>query len=201
MLEQILKIIFPAANDYGNLTPCAEQIPADLAYTHTGVFLYDENARRLVKAIKYEKNRELIPIIQKEFLRCAPAKKADFIIPVPLNPLRFAERGFNQAEEFVRSYAEFHGIPIRSDIVYRGTNTQKLAALSSGERAKATANIFQVWENKRDLLENKRILIVDDIITTGSTVKNLADVLSHYKPAGIEILGVFRPQSKQVQTG
>ncbi|GBR77591.1 hypothetical protein RDn1_250 [Candidatus Termititenax dinenymphae] len=192
MLKQILQILFPAP-EHGNLTVCLESAQLKIRYPYCGVFEYDDNAKKIVAAVKYHKNRELIPFIQQEFLKHAPAKKADLLIPVPLNPLRYQERGFNQAEEFVRTYAALHGIALRSDIVYRGRNTTKLAALSPDARQKETADIFQVWENKQKELAGKRIIIADDIITTGSTVKNLADVLAKYAPESIEILGVFRP--------
>jgi len=135
----------------------------------------------------------LIPFIQKILLKNAPKIEADLIIPVPLNPLRYQERGFNQAVEFFKLYADYHNIPLRPDIVYRAQNTQKLAGLSPDERHKETFDVFQVWGDKQKLLENKCVLIVDDIVTTGNTVKNLANALAKYNPAGIEILGMFRP--------
>ncbi|GBR75906.1 putative amidophosphoribosyltransferases [Candidatus Termititenax persephonae] len=197
MLKQILQIIFPGAEEKnpGTLTAYLEQVQLNLGFAYCGVLCYDDYARKLVAAVKYTKNRELIPIIQKAFLQYAPAKQADFLIPVPLNPLRLRDRGFNQSEEFAKTYAAFYGIPLCGDLVYRAVNTQKLAALSPAAREKETADIFQVWENKQKLLENKRILIVDDIITTGHTVRNLANALARYNPASIEILGVFRPKT------
>lgn len=208
MLKQFWNIFFPikcvacgdtlqsvplCTNCQGSLPLYLENQQLDLDYKYQAVFAYEEKARKIIAAVKYQRNRELIPYIQKLFLEKAQLISADLIIPVPLNPLRLQERGFNQAEEFVRLYANYHNIELRSDIVYRAEHTQKLAELSPAERQKKTKNIFQVWENKCHKLKDKKILIVDDIITTGTTVKNLADTIQKYQPANIEILGVFRP--------
>jgi len=208
MLKQFWNILFPVkcvvcGDTLESVPLCArcrdlpvylESQQLNLGYKYCGVFLYEEKARKIISAIKYQCNRELIPYIQKLFLEKAPVVSADLIIPVPLNPLRLQKRGFNQAEEFVRLYANYHGIEMRGDIVYRAENTQKLAELSPTLRRQTIQNIFKVWENQAHKLKNKRILIVDDIITTGTTIKSLADTIQNYQPASIEILGVFRPK-------
>jgi ComF family protein len=174
--------------------PYYENKPLNIGWPYRGIFEYDDRVKKIIAALKYQKNRELTPFIQKAFLAAAPPLKADMLVPVPLNPLRLKERGFNQAAEFVLPYARYHGIELRVDIVYRAENTAKLAALSPAQRQKETADIFQIWQNKRDELAGKQILIVDDIITTGGTVKKLAEKIAECAPASIEILGVFRPK-------
>ena len=207
MWKQLLNILFPVkcvgcgrSQDNTLLCPsCGQFLPYNnkdalpLDHKHFVLFTYDDRAKKIIAQIKYHKNRELIPFIQKILLKNAPKIEADLIIPVPLNPLRYQERSFNQAEEFFKLYAEYHNIPLCSDIVYRAKNSQKLAGLSPDERQKEIVDIFEIWAEKQKLLENKRILIVDDIITTGSTVKNLAYTIQKHHPASIEILGVFRP--------
>ncbi|GBR74089.1 putative amidophosphoribosyltransferases [Candidatus Termititenax aidoneus] len=175
------------------MRPYHEHSQLALGYKYLGLFEYNETARKILAQIKYQKNRELIPFIQKSLLRHAPKIAADLLIPAPLNPLRRQERGFNQAEEFFRTYAAYYHIPLRADIVYRGKNTQKLAALSPAERERETADIFQVWANKEAELKNKKILLIDDIITTGNTLKKLAETIARCAPASIEIISVFRP--------
>jgi ComF family protein len=208
MLKQFWNLLFPqkcavcggaAENsplcpNCGRWRPYHEHSQLALGYKYSALFEYDETAKKIIAQIKYRKNRELIPFVQEAILRHAPKIDADLLIPMPLNPLRRQERGFNQSEEFFKPYAAYQHIPLRGDLVYRGRNTQKLAALSPAERAKETADIFQVWENKRAELKNKKILLVDDIITTGATLKKLAEVVAQYNPASIEILGVFRPK-------
>ncbi|MDR1997416.1 MAG: hypothetical protein LBQ83_03745 [Candidatus Margulisbacteria bacterium] len=176
------------------LTVYNESAQLKIGYPYTGVFEYDERARKIIAEIKYRKNRELMPFIQRALLRHAPAARAEILIPVPLNPVRYKERGFNQTAELARDYAAYYGLQLRSDIVYRAKNTQKLAALSPDLRRAELDYVFKVWDNKQAELPDKKILIVDDIITTGQTVKTLAETLALYKPASIEILGVFRPR-------
>jgi ComF family protein len=210
MLKQFWNLLFPqkcavcgGAADRSPLCPnCAclrpyhEHSQLALGYKYLGLFEYDKTARKILAQIKYQKNRELIPFIQKSLLQHAPKIAADLLIPAPLNPLRWQERGFNQAEEFFRTYAAYYHIPLRADIVYRGRHTQKLAALSPAERAKETTDIFQVWTNKAAELKNKKILLADDIITTGNTLKKLAEIIARHAPASIEIISVFRPADR-----
>ncbi|MDR1452416.1 MAG: hypothetical protein LBJ25_00365 [Candidatus Margulisbacteria bacterium] len=207
MLKQFWNLLFPQkcvvcggavdnallCSNCGRLRPYQERSPLTLGYKYLALFEYDEIARKIIAQIKYQKNRELIPFVQEALLRAAPQIDADLLIPMPLNPLRQQERGFNQSAEFFKTYAAYQHIPLRGDLVYRGRNTQKLAALSPAEREQETAAVFRVWENKRAELKNKKILLADDIITTGNTLKKLAEVIAQCAPASIEILGVFRP--------
>ena len=183
----------PLCPSCGRLRPCQERRQLALGYKYLALFEYDTTARKIIAQIKYQKNRELIPLVQEALLWQAPKIDADLLIPMPLHPLRRQERGFNQVEEFFKTYAAYQHIPLRSDLVYRGRNTQKLAALSPAEREKETTDIFQVWENKGAELKNKKVLLADDIITTGNTLKKLAEVIAQSAPASIEIIGVFRP--------
>ncbi|MDR2429194.1 MAG: phosphoribosyltransferase domain-containing protein, partial [Candidatus Margulisbacteria bacterium] len=61
---------------------------------------------------------------------------------------------------------------------------------------KETTDVFQIWENKRAELKNKKVLLADDIITTGVTLKKLMEVVAQCAPASVEILGVFRPAAQ-----
>lgn len=186
----------PLCSSCGRLRPYHESRQLALGCKYLGLFEYDETAKKIIAQIKYQKNRELIPLVQEALLREAPKISADLLIPMPLNPLRQQERGFNQVEEFFKTYAAYHHIPLRNDLVYRGRNTQKLAALSPAERKKETTDVFQIWENKRAELKNKKVLLADDIITTGVTLKKLMEVVAQCAPASVEILGVFRPAAQ-----
>lgn len=89
------------------------------------------------------------------------------IIPIPLHPVRQKKRGYNQAEVFARVLGEELGIPVRCDLVYRSVNTCPQKGLNDTERKKNLKKAFTIAEN---IVQLKRVLLVDDIYTTGSTV-------------------------------
>lgn len=93
----------PLCSNCARLRPYHEHSQLTLGYKYLGLFEYDEPARKILAQIKYQKNRELIPFIQKSLLQHAPKIAADLLIPAPLNPLRRQERGFNQVEEFFQT--------------------------------------------------------------------------------------------------
>ena len=96
-------------------------------------------------------------------------EEIDVIIPVPLHPKRLRERGYNQSEYIARGISEITGIPINTTHVVRVVNTPKQALQEGEERKKNVANAFEVI-NPRELA-NKHIMVVDDLITTGETMK------------------------------
>ena len=100
----------------------------------------------------------------------------DMIIPVPLHPSREAERGFNQAERLARPLSKLTGIPLQTTRVLRRTRpTETQTRLSQTERAANVNRAFAV--RKRGLVEGKRLVLVDDVRTTGATTNACAKVL------------------------
>lgn len=93
----------------------------------------------------------------------------DVIIPMPLHPKRLRERGYNQSEYIARGISEYTGIPVDTTHVTRIRNTPK-QALQSGEGRKTNvADAFAV--NHPEQLYHKHLLLVDDLITTGETMR------------------------------
>jgi len=107
---------------------------------------------------------------------------ADAIVPVPLHKRKRRERGYNQAELIGRGISEVTGIPVRTDIVRRKRYTQTQTALSLQERQRNMESAFGIVPEKRKEAEGRRIVVVDDVVTTGSTVIACSQVL---KDAGV----------------
>jgi ComF family protein len=97
------------------------------------------------------------------------------VLPVPLHRKRQVERGFNQSHLIARYLCKNMNIPILKGAVTRQVNTQPQVQLMANERQKNLRQAFVV--NKVTEIQNRHIAIVDDVITTGSTVENLADLL------------------------
>lgn len=106
--------------------------------------------------------------------------RPDALLPVPLHRKRRAARGYNQAELLAREIGERLGIPVRTDILIRGRNTAPLKYENPQERQNNLKKAFHIAQNDVKL---KRVVIVDDIYTTGSTMDELSGVL---REAGVE---------------
>ncbi len=141
-------------------------------------FLYDDVMREIISACKYRGRREycralgtLLFEASGHFLRrCRP----DVIVPVPLHPRRLAKRTFNQAEEIAAAYGRMAGVELAPRLLKRVHETGAMKKLGAGERTGNLRGAFLVPDGE-DVPE--RILLVDDIYTTGNTVDAAAHAL------------------------
>ena len=100
---------------------------------------------------------------------------ADLLVPVPLHRIRFRERGYNQSSLLARCAARICNISVNERILTRTRHTNIQARLSSKERVKNVSNAFSV-KTPEDV-RNKKIILVDDVLTTGVTINECARVL------------------------
>jgi len=139
----------------------------------------DKNVERVIEAFKYNFVSELSKPLAELMMETVRRQELsdyfkDFIIiPVPLHPRRFNWRGFNQAELLIQSLSERLNIPQDLKLVIRSKFTQPQVKLSAEERKRNLNNAFTVLGNPA----GKKILIVDDVITSGSTINELAKIL------------------------
>lgn len=150
-----------------------EQASAFLKYEKSGA------VRRLIHALKYHGQKELAfylgQIAAREMNLAGTYAGADLIVPVPLHPARLRQRGYNQSEWIARGIASVLGIPVdcRQLTRHKATRTQ------------THKSVYERWENVQDIfsltnpleVENKHILLVDDVMTTGSTLGESARTL------------------------
>ncbi|MBF6057444.1 MULTISPECIES: ComF family protein [Thiomicrorhabdus] len=105
----------------------------------------------------------------------APKLQADgveLLLPVPIHPLRRRDRGYNQAEVLARNLGSMLNIPVCSDALFRIRNTPSQTSLSAKQRQENLKTAFDV--NAERLQGVRHIALVDDVITTGATMRNLA---------------------------
>ena len=100
---------------------------------------------------------------------------ADFIIPVPLHKVKKRSRGFNQSELLARKISQISGISVIDNVFIRKRYTENQSLLPIDERAKNVEGAFELINS--DILQGKNLVLVDDIITTGSTVNECIKVL------------------------
>ena len=154
--------------------------------TYDGVraaFVYAFPLDVLIQKYKYGGDLTLAPLLG-QLLGRAPCAEVDAVIPMPLAPGRLRERGFNQAQEIARLAARVRRFPVLPRACRKVNETPPQAALPWAERARNVRGSFVCDVD----LTGRRIAIVDDVMTTGSTVSELARVL---KRAGAETVHVW----------
>ena len=114
----------------------------------------------------------------------------DLIIPMPLHPKRLRERGYNQSEYIARGISEITGIPVDTTHVTRVRNTPKQALQDGEGRRTNVADAFAV--NQPEQLYNKHILVVDDLITTGETMKACLKAMKRFRGARFSVFALCK---------
>ena len=132
---------------------------------------YTDPLSEIIRYFKYRDFQKLGPILAEKltakYSTLFGKAKIDIIIPVPLHSYRLKTRGYNQAEILVRELSNHFKIPFQNDIIYDINIKPSQITLSKNKRQTNVEGVFFV---KKDL-EGNRIILVDDIFTTGSTVK------------------------------
>jgi len=136
----------------------------------------DSRIRRMIHHLKYrgaaETGTELGRIYGNSLRNSVFLNGIDIIIPVPLHPSKKRQRGYNQSELISRGISEATGIPVGTGILKRTTVTTTQTRKSRYDRWINVNDIFRVTDNR--IVEGKHILIIDDVITTGSTIEACA---------------------------
>ena len=109
----------------------------------------------------------------------------DVIVPVPLHPKKKVIRGYNQAEAFAQGISKATSIPISVDELIRVINNPTQTKRSKTQRWENVKGIFEVTST--DVFQNKHVLLVDDVITTGSTLEACANALLECSDVKISI--------------
>lgn len=154
-----------------------------------GVFLYNGRLKGSIYRYKYQNQRYYAEYYAKEFMAELGTQikswGVEAMAPVPLHKSRMRKRGFNQAEAILKHMEEPLGIPMYKDYVLRVKKTLPQKYLNQEGRQKNLKNAFKIAENSVKL---NKILVCDDIYTTGSTLDAVAQAL---KEAGVkEVYGI-----------
>jgi len=134
-------------------------------------FLYEMEIRELIEKFKYRKQRAVVNFF-KDYILNLINETYDFIVPVPLHPVKQKERGFNQSLLIAGLIEKELQSSIVTEGIRRVKFTRSQTKLSREEREKNVKNAFSIKYKER--FKGKKILIVDDVYTTGSTVKSFA---------------------------
>lgn len=153
---------------------------------------YRDGSRGLLHKLKFDNNLNVLPALKKILDDVANRTEVlsllstvDTAVPVPLHEGRLKERGFNQTEKLFGDWLARKNLPLR-DLLIRTLPTPKLYSLGKAEREKILRGAFAAAESVN--LSGQRILIVDDIFTTGTTCKECAKVLKSLGAAKVSVL-------------
>lgn len=129
--------------------------------------------QKIIHQFKYKNNAALATYMGKlygsQLKDSLFLNDVDYLIPIPLHPKRKKKRGYNQAEEICKGISEITGIPICTTAIVRVINNPSQTKHSKTERWKNVEGIFASTNNPN--LKGKKIVLVDDVITTGSTIE------------------------------
>ena len=157
---------------------------------------------QLVRGLKYRAQLSFAPLLAEliadrvadAWRDDAPTRRPrlDLLIPIPLSRNRLAERGFNQALELARPLSKKLGIAVDAASTLRIRDTPPQAMLPFDERKKNIRDAFAVRDSHRAKLAGLRIGVVDDVMTTGSTLDEFAATLKRAGAANVVNLVVAR---------
>ncbi|WP_116811272.1 ComF family protein [Steroidobacter cummioxidans] len=149
-------------------------------------FRYEFPVDRMIQGLKYRRELVYGRVLGELLARhlCRRETRPELVIPVPLGLARYRERGFNQARELALPVCKSLGLALRSDLITRRRETQEQASLDRNERLKNTRRAFALTAP----LQARHVAIVDDVVTTGSTVNEISKVL---RAAGVEWIEVW----------
>jgi predicted amidophosphoribosyltransferase len=141
---------------------------------------------------------EIIEKIKKRIIRIS--RGFDYLIPVPPDPKRLKQRGFNQSKLIVDAMSEYTKTPVIKAL-RKERSTPHQMGKTRNARLLQDKNIYSLRHPKIDtVLKNKRVLLVDDVCTTGSTIKNCAFTLKATSPKLISGFVLFRGKKIGVNT-
>ena len=185
----------PFTHDLGPGILCADAIsdPPPFSRLRTAV-AHDGLARTLVHSLKYRDRTDLAPMMAGWMVRAADglAGACDVIVPVPLHRHRLLVRKFNQAAELARAIARQTGKPLLLGALRRTRRTKRQVGLGIRARQENVQGAFSVGEAGKAALLGKRVLLIDDVYTTGATVAAATRALKRNGAAEVGVLTFAR---------
>ena len=157
------------------------------------VYRYEYPISQLIQGMKFNSRLDIVAYFGRQLVNFAIQRNIrlpDCFIPVPLHPSRLRERGFNQSLELARIVANETRVPVDYRICERLLNTATQTGLPAHQRRRNIKGSFKI--NKNALSRYQHVTIIDDVVTTGSTVHELAYALNKIGIAQIDVWACAR---------
>lgn len=151
---------------------------------------YNDRARAIIHHYKYRDGLELAPLLGRMMSRSGRAliDECEIIVPVPLYRSRLWSRRYNQAAVLAIAIARNSGLEYEPQLLDRVRKTKTQVGLSAAQRRRNVSRAFAVNENAFEKVSGKRVLLIDDVITTGATIEACARALME---GGAEVVNVL----------
>ena len=154
-------------------------------------YLFEKNSRlsEVIHLLKYSGIKSLGTKLGREigdrFEEWNLTRGIDYLIPVPLHPLKKRERGYNQAEIIARGISEVTRIPVDASFLVRKKYTASQTRLDRSQRLENVAGAFAVRQTRMMDAADRSFVLVDDVITTGATIGACMKILKSLGAAGV----------------
>ena len=163
-------------------------------------FPHEKEARKLVHQLKYDANASVVPLLAEALSNALIHQphmrtQIDCVIPVPLHPIREQERGYNQAALLAREVCFQTELELVENVLVRQKQTTSQTKRNRENRLRAMQGVFRVRDAKA--IQNKHVLLVDDVMTTGATAMACAEALLYEGAQSVSLLTVCRAERKK----
>ncbi len=151
---------------------------------------YDDVARTLVHALKYHDRTDLAPIMGRWMARAGNEllDDADVLVPVPLHWRRAWGRRYNQSGALAREIGRQSGVKVATEALRRVRPTEQQIGLSRAQRAANVQGAFKVTPDRAADIQGRRVVLIDDVLTSGATTDACARALLRAKAAEVDVL-------------
>lgn len=170
--------------------PCQTEPPA-FSRARAAVLYQEEGpSGRAIKGLKYSRRLDFLPVMHhwlRQPLCLELVREAEMLIPVPLHPRRLRQRGFNQALLLAQAFPE---VRLERELLVRIRHTPPQTGLNPKERRDNVKGAFAL--RRPEAVAGKKVVLVDDVYTTGATVRECARLLKKAKAQRVEVLTVAR---------
>ena len=186
-----ISALFPG----GGRTTCSTCFAVPPRYGRARAALqYNPQARQLILPFKHSDRLDLASALAS---RMAHAGRmllcyCDILIPVPLHRTRLFWRRYNQAALLAQALSRITTISVTLDALVRCHVTESLGEKSAGDRAAIVCDAFAVWRHRRDLIADRKVVLVDDVMTSGATANACATALLGSGVQSVDVLVAAR---------
>lgn len=185
----------PLEFDLGFDSACSACLSDPPAFDRArSVVLYADLSRDLILKLKYRDRTDMAPLLAGWMVRAGRSllAEAHCLAPVPLHWRRLFARRFNQAALLARHIARQCDLPLVPDLLVRHRATPPLGDLGRAARARAVRGAFRLNERHRGTLSGRRVVLVDDVLTSGATAGECARALKDAGAASVAVLTLAR---------